>query len=129
MTKFKFSSIVPWCFPLLVWAKGRVHKVGLFSCPYSPMSPQIQQEFSCPFCSQKIKNRSGLTQHINRVHSDTNSYRPAQDATKEDPPPCMGHDPSQCTQETHPVLNGKTFLLCVIMGSKRCSYTNTSLWS
>ncbi|KIM70175.1 hypothetical protein SCLCIDRAFT_19107 [Scleroderma citrinum Foug A] len=68
------------------------------------MSPQAEP-ISCPFCSRVIKNCSGLTQHINRVHFNPNGPSSQNVAAPEDSPLPMGHGPSQCTRESHVVLD------------------------
>ncbi|KAI5984758.1 hypothetical protein EDD15DRAFT_2201065 [Pisolithus albus] len=72
------------------------------------MSSQLQHEFSCPFCSRKMKNRSGPTQHISNAHSGPRkNERTVQKAPVcEDSPP-MGHEPLLCTRDNHTILDGK----------------------
>lgn len=78
----------------------------LAKLPYST-TYYVLMSISCPLCSRAIKNRSGLTQHINRVHSG--HRRPSsQNATVPDkPPPSMGHGDS-CVKENHTVLDGES---------------------
>ncbi|KAI5987445.1 hypothetical protein EDD15DRAFT_2389481 [Pisolithus albus] len=53
-----------------------------------------------------LKNHSGLTQHIIHTHSSSSRRPPKQKAIdQEDPPPCMGFEPSLCTRENHAILD------------------------
>ncbi|KAI5982457.1 hypothetical protein EDD15DRAFT_2391272 [Pisolithus albus] len=68
--------------------------------------PQSQCDFTCPSCFRVLKNRSGLTQHIIHTHSSSSRRPPKQKAIdREDPPPCVGFEPSLCTWENHAILD------------------------
>ncbi len=81
---FKSETLTDWQVPQVsTWLQNNVS--GLYtSNKYSPggvngditlpVSPELGQNFDCPFCGMVLANRNNLKNHINSVHTHSKSY-------------------------------------------------------